>query len=103
MNRFRNVFLGVLLSMLIAMPALASESQIGFHDSLADASLVFESNDAKPMQLAELLSQEMKETDGASHIQYHYSLHRHLVGRRWSNQSFHWHQMYSHHSTVWGA
>jgi hypothetical protein len=99
MNRFRNVFLGVLLSMLIAMPALASESQIGFPDSMADASLVFESNDAKPMQLAELSSQEMKETDGASHIKYHSHLHSHYGPAPYYFRSNHRHrhQINGHH------
>ncbi len=73
----KNLFLGVLLSVGIAMPALASESQSGLQDRLPDASLVFESNNGKPIQFAELSSQEMKETSGARHVQYHTHWHSH--------------------------
>jgi len=94
----KGLLLGALFSVAIAMPVLASESQSGLQDSLTDASLVFESNDAKPMQLAELSSQEMQETEGATH--YHYSWHKHPMNLAWSN---HWHQRWNHHSMLYGS
>lgn len=92
MKIVKNLFLGVLLSMGIAMPALASESQSGFPDNLAYASLVFESNDAKPMQLAMLSLEEMKETKGG--VWYHTTTHSHLYAGPFKHGHYHW----FHHS-----
>jgi len=95
MKTFRNVLLGALFSAAISMPALASVSQPGLQDSLTDANLVFEINNAQPMQLAELSSQEMKETDGAGHWWWQHS-HRH--SHLYAGLSSHYHFHATHHS-----
>jgi len=100
MKTVKNLLLGVLLSVGLSMPALASESQSGSQDSLTDVSLVFESNDAKLIQLAPLSSQEMKQTGGA--WLYHTALHGHwqLGGVRWHTT---YHRKFFHHSFLFGG
>lgn len=68
MKFLKTTLLAGALSLSMAMPAFANESQSAVAPiepfSAADVSLVFEEN-AKPMQLAALSPQEMKETEGA--------------------------------------
>ncbi len=102
MRRLKHLLLAAMFSMVIAMPALASEekvvSQARLQEGLTDASLVFETDATQPMQLVELSSQEMKETEGAknhTHINYH----RHSTFQ-WH---IHRHIMWRHHSSIYGA
>lgn len=67
MKELKSILLASALSGSIAMPALASDAQPApapVHFTTAEAHSIFE-QDAKPMQLAELSQQEMKETEGA--------------------------------------
>ena len=74
MNRLKTTILAGALSATMAIPAFANESPSLSAPlpqfSAADASLIFEA-DAKPMQLAALSQQEMKETEGAIFWMYY--------------------------------
>lgn len=65
MKSLKNVFIAAVLSAATVMPVFANESQPLMQDNLADANLIFETDNARPMQLAVLSQQEMRETEGA--------------------------------------